>query len=294
MMSASNGDGDQPTLSSVFKNWYDSCLLLLKLKQFSDQAFCESHEKRDPELRDDILFRQPESTYLGDCPICFLPFLCSSDVDLKPCCSKLICNGCSFANFCRERKEGLEHKCPFCRHPEVISFEESVKHLAKRAEMNDPIGLCRMGHQRYNEGEYDLAFEYWTKAAEVGDAKSQYRLSILYRQGLGVEKNEEKKLYYLEEAAIAGHLSARYNLGCCEVKNGRIDRAVKHWIIAANLGHDESINLLKLCCKRGYVGKEDFASALLAHQTAVDCTKSPHREASKAARKRGILVQCNK
>jgi len=25
------------------------------------------------ELRDEILFRQPESTHDGDCPICFLP-----------------------------------------------------------------------------------------------------------------------------------------------------------------------------------------------------------------------------
>lgn len=268
-----------------------------RTRQSSEHA-CENqnHEKRHrhAELRDEILFRQPESTHLGDCPICFLPFLCSSDVDLKPCCSKLICNGCSLANFCRERKEGLEHKCPFCRHPEIDSFEQCVKLLTKRVEMNDPIALCLMGHQRYNEGEYDLAFEYWTQAAEMGDVKSHYRLSILYRHGLGVEKSEEKKLYYLEEAAIAGHPDARYNLGCIEAKNGRIDRAVKHWIIAANLGHDESIHLLKLFYKRGHMGKEDFASARLAYKTAVGLTKSPHREASKAARKRGILVQCNK
>lgn len=188
----------------------------------------------------------------------------------------------------------MEHKCPFCRHPEINTFEDCVKLLTMRAEMNDPVALCLMGHQRYNEGEYDLAFEYWTKAAEAGDAKSQYRLSILYRHGLGVEKNEEKKLYYLEEAAIAGHLDARYNLGCCEAKrNGRVDRAVKHWIIAANLGHVESMHVLKLFYKRGHVGKEDFASAHLAHQAAVNSTRSPHREASQAARKRGMLVQCN-
>ncbi len=286
MMSASNVD--HPILSSVTKKWYDSRLT----RQSSDQAMRENHDKRrwNAELRDEILFRQPQSTHLGDCPICYLPFLCSSDVDLKPCCSKLICNGCSLANLCRERKEGLEHKCPFCRHPEIDSFEECVKLITKRVEMNDPIALCLMGHQRYNEGEYDLAFKYWTKAAEAGDAKSQYRLSILYRHGLGVEKNEEMKLYYLEEAAIAGHLDARYNLGCCEAKNGRIDRAVKHWIIAANLGHDESMQVLKLFYKRGHVSKEDFASARLAHQAAVDCTRSPHREASKSVEYKIIYV----
>eukprot|EP00984_Skeletonema_dohrnii_P018776 scaffold8854_cov97-Skeletonema_dohrnii-CCMP3373.AAC.1 len=30
-------------------------------------------KKRLAELRDEILFRQPESTHLGDCPICLLP-----------------------------------------------------------------------------------------------------------------------------------------------------------------------------------------------------------------------------
>jgi hypothetical protein len=30
-------------------------------------------KERVTELRDEILFRQPESTHLGDCPICFLP-----------------------------------------------------------------------------------------------------------------------------------------------------------------------------------------------------------------------------
>eukprot|EP00985_Skeletonema_marinoi_P030096 scaffold30504_cov80-Skeletonema_marinoi.AAC.1 len=30
-------------------------------------------KKRAAELRDEILFKQPESSDLGDCPICFLP-----------------------------------------------------------------------------------------------------------------------------------------------------------------------------------------------------------------------------
>ena len=29
-------------------------------------------KKRTAELRDEILFRQPENSYLGDCPICYL------------------------------------------------------------------------------------------------------------------------------------------------------------------------------------------------------------------------------
>ena len=50
--------------------------------------------------------------------------------------------------------------------------------------------------------------------------------------------------------------------------------------IAANLGHDESIQMLKKCYTNGVVSKEDFAAALRAHHAAVISTKSQQREAA--------------
>ena len=82
----------------------------------------------------------------------------------------------------------------------------------------------------------------------------------------------------MEEASIRGHPGARNNLACYEDMNGEIDRAVKHWIIAANLGDDDAILNLKECYKAGVVSKEDFAAALRAHQAADDATKSPQRD----------------
>jgi len=60
--------------------------------------------------------------------------------------------------------------------------------------------------------------------------------------------------------------------------NGRIERAVKHYSIAASLGYDDSLEALMKHYKRGRVTKEDFAVSLRAHQAAVDATKSPQRE----------------
>eukprot|EP00985_Skeletonema_marinoi_P028929 scaffold26313_cov80-Skeletonema_marinoi.AAC.2 len=135
-----------------------------------------------------------------------------------------------------------------------------------------------MGSKYYNNGDHERAFEYWTKAAELGDTLAHHLLSLLYREGGDVEKDEEKEVYHTEEAAIAGHPAARYNLGCYEERNCRYDRAVKHFIIAANIGYDDSIPALKDCYKEGKVSKADFAAALRAHQAAVDATKSPQRE----------------
>ena len=125
------------------------------------------------------------------------------------------------------------------------------------------------------------AFEYCTKAAELGDAMSHYKLSHSYRRGEGVEKDTKKELFHLEKAAIAGHPDARFNLACHEMRNKRYDKAVKHFIIAANLGDDESIQQLKEFYVDGEVSKDEFAAALRAHQAAVDATKSPQREAAK-------------
>ena len=94
---------------------------------------------------------------------------------------------------------------------------------------------------------------------------------------LGVRR-EKKECYHLEEAAIAGHPTARYLLGTIEWMNGGEYRAMKHFIIAANLGCDQSLRSLKRSYEYGLVSKDDFAAALRAHQAAVDATKSPQRE----------------
>eukprot|EP00984_Skeletonema_dohrnii_P012555 scaffold5111_cov84-Skeletonema_dohrnii-CCMP3373.AAC.4 len=89
---------------------------------------------------------------------------------------------------------------------------------------------------RYKEGNFRRAFAYLLKGAELGDAGAHYQIACLYGEGKGVEKDGKKKAYHLEEAAIAGHPDARYNLGCVEGKSGRHVRAMKHLIVSANMG----------------------------------------------------------
>jgi len=173
----------------------------------------------------------------------------------------------------------LERKCPFCRHPVPNSQEEADRNYMKRVEANDPFALCHMGEKRCDEGDYKGAVDYFKKAVKLGDADAHYNLSILYKDGEGgVEKDEKKEVYHLERAAIGGNPDARYDLGIAEWHKCRHARAVKHFIIAAKLGHDDSLRSLKDCYRKGLVSKEDFAAALRGHQAADDATKSPERE----------------
>ncbi len=247
-------------------------------------------KKRMAKIREDRLFTQPDGTHLGECPLCCLPL--SNDENkraLYTCCSKLICDGCCYANIKREIGQGLQHKCPYCREPlPKEGDEQHVKNYTKRIEANDPIALICLGDKYDDEGNYEKAFEYYRKAAELGNLDGHYNLSLLYEEGKGVEKYKKKEVYHLEEAAIGGHLNARYNLGVDEANNGRYERAVKHFIIAAKLGDDDASDKLKIGFAHGLVSKEEYAAALRGHQAAVDATKSQQREKAEQARRLGL------
>ena len=254
----------------------------------------EACKKRAAELRDELLFKQPESTNLGDCPICCLPMpLDLSKSCIMMCCSKVVCDGCHHANWIRVSEGKLVFKCPFCRTPIPSNDEaDNDKQMMRRIEANDPVAMTQWGREQYEKGDYSVAFEYFTKAAQLGDVVSHFRLGLMYHLGKGVEKDRGKDIYHLEKAAIGGHPIARYNLGCEEEESGSIERAVKHWIIAATQGHDSSIKALIGAFRRGYVSKDDLAAVLRAHQAAVDATKSPQREAAEEYDRDSEQQQC--
>jgi tetratricopeptide (TPR) repeat protein len=251
--------------------------------------------KRLAEIRDRDLFEQPDESHLGECPICCLPLPIDSKKSfLMSCCSKRICRGCDYANQKREMEAGLQQRCAFCREPLAESKEEAVKRRMKRIkENNDPVAIRNMAMMRLNEGDNASALEYLTKAAGLGDVNAHYNLSIMYYKGDGVEKDMKKHIYHLEEAAIGGHPEARYNLGILEANIGRHEGAKKHYIIAANLGYDGSLEALRQLYADGHASKEEYSSALRAYQTAVDATKSKEREKAEEAVQSGKVTLKN-
>jgi TPR repeat protein len=235
---------------------------------------------------DDVeLFTQPDGTHLGECPICLLPLpLDMRKVTMYSCCSKMVCNGCDYANVTTGK-----YICPFCREPALVDGEYD-RRMLKRAKANDQAAMKEMGVKLYHEGDYDRAFQYLTKAAELGNAAAHYELGIMYREGQGVQKDEKKEVHHYEKAAIGGHPDARHNLGCIEASNGNMERSVKHFIIAANLGCDSSMKLLWKHYSAGNITKEELEATLRTHQAAIDATKSPERVKVEEAIKNGCPI----
>ena len=239
-------------------------------------------ERRAKELHDKELFTQPDGCHHGECPICFLPLPLARKSAFFSCCSKVVCDGCVYAN--RKSNGNFNFNCPFCREPAPDS-EEFDKRMMKRVKANDPAALREMGTILYGEGDCDAAVEYYMKASKLGDSEAHHLLGCMYWRGEGVEKDEEKAVYRMEQAAIGGHPSARHNLGEYEWKAGRMDRAVKHFIIAANLGREDSMKTLWKHYSKGNITKEDLEVTLRTHKAAIDAMKSPQREAAEAWRR---------
>lgn len=248
-------------------------------------------KKRAAELREELLFVQPESSHLGDCPICFIPLpldaVNTSKGAYHACCSKIICSGCVYGSRLKIAEQSLEQKCSFCRTPYPQDKAAADRMMKKRIAANDPFVICLAAIKCLDEGNFSDAFRYAQQAAEGGDMRGHLQLGHMYMEGKGVEADVKKAIYHLEEAAIGGHPMARYNLGRMERCQGMHERATKHFIIAANQGLDDAVEHLKEDYREGHVSKDDFGAALRAYQRAVDATKSPTREAAK--RNQGFL-----
>jgi hypothetical protein len=271
--------GIAPVDDIQLKECYGGCDLVKYCSDNCQENHREQHKveckKRKAELRDKELFTQPEETCFGECPLCFLPL----PIDLQKssfysCCCQTVCNGCVYANF----KSRGNSDCPFCREPAISGEEKHNKRTMKRVKANDPVALNQMGARHLVEGDYESGLRFLNSAAELGDSIAHNLLGHSYYNGEGVEKDLEKGIHHLEEAAIGGHPDARYDLACYEDKNGNIERMVKHLIIAAKLGYEDSMKSLWKIYSAGHITKEELEATLRTHKAAIDATKSSQRE----------------
>ena len=159
--------------------------------------------------------------------------------------------------------------------------------MNKRAEIGDAKAINNMGFY-YSDGEFGLpqnynkALELWHQAAELGNSKSYYSIGNAYDLGNGVERDEKKAEYYYELAAMGGDAEARHNLGCFEEEAGNFGRTLRHFMIAAGCGDNDSLENIKQMFMNGDATKDDYAKALQVYQAYLVEIKSPQRNEASA------------
>ena len=140
--------------------------------------------------------------------------------------------------------------CPFCRTPEAFSDEKALERIQKRAESDDAEAINMLGGY-YHVGTMGLqqdhgkAMKLWLRAGELGCVASYGRIADCYHNGIGVERDMAKSKYYAELAAMGGHVISRHNIGATEWNACNFDRAVKHLMISAEAGWDESLKEIR-------------------------------------------------
>ena len=278
-------DGDEFKLKNC-----TACFLVKYCSVSCQKSHRKQHKKecreRAAELKDEALFSHGRESCFGDCPICMLSMpLGIFNYCLNVCCMKRICKGCILAVI----ERGMNDTCPFCR--EKI-FEDPTTNLAlvqRRADAGDAEAVSFLG-QTYEYGQFGLqedksrAVEIYREGANLGAIGAHYNLGCMYFNGEGgLEKDEAMAAYHFEIAAKAGHPDARFNLGNIEGRKRNFDRAMKHHMIAAKMGHEMSLKNIQMLHENGLATKYDYSQALVGYHQAVEETKSDQREKAKAS-----------
>jgi TPR repeat protein len=182
-----------------------------------------------------------------------------------------------------------EKKCPFCRTPNPTSNDEYNERLQKRVEVGDAEAIFTLGIY-YRNGEdgfpqnYDKALELFVRAGELGHADAYCNVGYAYENGNGVELDKKKAKNYYKLAAIMGSVNARGNLGNYEQREGNMNRALKHYMIAVEGGKDKALKEIQKLYTNGHATKDDYATALRAYQVYLVEIKSTQRDKAAAAR----------
>ena len=199
------------------------------------------------------------------------------------CCGKIICSGCVYS----VRLTTGKSTCPFCRAKAPKTDEEILKREKKRVEVGDAQAMYELGCL-YGNGMHglpqnrDKALELYHRAGELGHSESYCNIGYIYSRGQGVEIDEKKARHYYELAAIGGDVVARSNVGNAEFHANKMDRALKHYMIAVEGGSNESLKAIKYLYTTGRAAKDDYAKALRAYQTYLGEIRSDDRDKAAA------------
>lgn len=233
----------------------------------------------------DKLFQDPPPR--EDCPICMLPMpyksgLCDVNMVYHSCCGKVICTGCLVAAEVEIDKGKMKELCAFCRVAPISLDNEEINRYKKRMKLNDSGAFFMLGGA-YARAELGLqedmskTLELWNKAADLGSLKAHYSIGIMYNIGDGVERDLDKAIHHWKLAAMGGHEMARQHLGMAEIQSGNIDRAMKHFMIAARSGEKYSLKVVGDGYKAGHVTKDEYTRTLRAYQETQEGMKSTQR-----------------
>jgi len=172
--------------------------------------------------------------------------------------------------------------------PGCASLQPGVKGGDNRASGNsaDEVAQCASQVRSINSSRLSQAsvsgttkpaidLLFWcTKAAEKGDAKSQFVLASLYERGIGVPANQQEALRWYKASANAGYPEARFRVGQIYGRGEGVpvdkNEATRWYIKAAEQGHAEAQYYMGYRYEHGKGIAQNYAEAVRWYSKAAE------------------------
>ncbi|KAL7548975.1 hypothetical protein ACHAWF_012243, partial [Thalassiosira exigua] len=212
-----------------------------------DQAL-KDYWKDRPQPSDEALFETPPPA--DECLICMHSidtwgFVEEGQSWYMPCCGKSIRETCHL-DVMMEDNSSLS-PCVFCRTPIPRSNKARLEMAEKRMKKYDDADAIYFIAECYQSGTFEVQKDYkkatrlYFRAHLKGCRVATEKIGSAYLQGEGVDCNFVIGMKWFTLAAVEGSLLARRALSEWEMSAGNTCRAMKHLLIAASAGHDESL-----------------------------------------------------
>ncbi|WP_261845052.1 SEL1-like repeat protein [Aliamphritea ceti] len=94
--------------------------------------------------------------------------------------------------------------------------DKALEYLLTAIQDGHPAAHADAGSIYWDKGDQDTAFKHWLKSAQQGNHFAIKNISILYRDGLGTEADDEKYQFWLNEGCKAGIDTILYDTALLE------------------------------------------------------------------------------
>ena len=126
--------------------------------------------------------------------------------------------------------------------------EEALHWLERAASNDEPYALYQLGLYYSEANDLAKAIKYYQRAAELNNADALLELYYIYGEGVGVEQDDDKALFFLKKAAESGAQEAIEELAAQALSGeGNMDaKEAEYWIKKAGYTEEMLKELDKL------------------------------------------------
>ena len=114
--------------------------------------------------------------------------------------------------------DGIINKFDKC--PNTYGSAEKDGCPSENSKTNEWIDI---GTDFYKQKRYEVAFQWYEKAAKAGNVTGQSCLGYMYNEGVGVAKDYQESIFWYKKAAEQGDIDGQNGLGTCYQKGEGVD-----------------------------------------------------------------------